>query len=179
MKMVLVGVSKREKKKQNKKQTTQKNAQLTDNWWKEGKTERRERENVLTYDLSKSRQINKDHYFFSLLRFVVKLIQLFQLRKHEIREYVKMEFNDEILKTNSLGGKEFAVFFKYQTMLEMECNRKPKTVFRCDAMNKKSIYFHRNYLGSKTLPLQSPSHTSYSLFYFLMEKKLFFCIQMQ
>lgn len=41
-------------------------------------------------------------------------------------------------------------------------------------MNKKSIYFHRNYLGSKTLPLQSPSHTSYSLFYFLMKKKMFF-----
>lgn len=60
MKMVLVGVSKREKKK-TKQKTNNSKKRTADRQLMEIV---KDRENVLTYDLSKSRQINKDHYFF-------------------------------------------------------------------------------------------------------------------
>lgn len=123
--------------------------------------------------MSKSRQINKDHYFFSLLRFVVKLIQLFQLRKHEIWEYVKMEFNDEFLKTNSLSGKEFAVFFKYQTMLEMECNR--KQFF--DAMRwKKNQYISIGTIWDIKRCHCKVHHIHHLLCFIFWSKKTCFCL---
>lgn len=56
------------------------------------------REIIQVFHMSEifSRQINKDHYILPLW-FVIKLIQLFQMRRYEARERFELEFRDEFL----------------------------------------------------------------------------------